>query len=415
MREKLFVKTIIATLLIAQQTITTAQETGLRSQSVSVFIDCDNCDLDHIKREITWVNYVREPKEADIHLLITGEQTGAGGSKVSLFFIGQKKFKEQNDTVSFINLPDDTQEIIRERMVSKIKVGLLHYVKQTPLADYIAADVLIPEESEEVVDKWNNWVFRLSTSGYANGNKNFRQYNIWSSVSANKITEKFKSETYFSNNYSESNFNYDDYSYKSINRSYSFNHQDIFSLTQHWSTGYWFGGNSSTYSNLKYGYYLYPAIEYSLFPYRESTRKQLRVNYSAGPSQRHYNDTTIFNKLDELLWKQNVNLAAEFVQQWGRVWLYATYSNYLHDFSLNRLDFNTSVSLRLLKGLEFYVYAGYSIIHDQIGLPKGEASQEELLLQQRELKTDYSFWANAGLTYTFGNLYNNVVNPRFGN
>jgi len=402
-------------LLILLQQYSKAQETKERKPSLHIFVDCEYCDLNHIKTEITFVNYVREPKEADVHILHTSQRTGAGGERVLLYFIGQKQFQGMHDTIAYTALADDTEAVHRDKMIQHLKIGLIQYLKKTSLLDFLSVDVTLPQEKENVVDKWNNWVFRLSTSGYTNGNKNFREYNMWSSVSANKITEQFKSQTYFSNNYSESNFNYDNYSYKSINRSNSFNHQDLFSLSQHWSAGYWFGGNTSTFSNLKYSYYLNPAIEYSLFPYKESTRKQLRINYSAGPSKRHYNDTTIYNKLEELLWKHNVNLAAEFVQKWGRVWLYSTYSNYLHDFSLNRLSFNTSISLRLLKGLEFYVYCGYSIIHDQVGLPKGDATQEEILLQQRELQSQYSFWGNAGLSYTFGNLYNNVVNPRFGN
>jgi len=29
------------------------------------------------------------------------------------------------------------------------------------------------------------------------------------------------------------------------------------------------------------------------------------------------------------------------------------------------------------------------------------------------MQTDYNLWINAGLSYTFGSIYNNVVNPRF--
>ncbi len=326
-----------------------------------------------------------------------------------------KKFNGQNDTLTFHYLPDDTENTKREYLIHYLKLGLVRYVKDTPLQKYISVDVQLPETEEEVIDKWNNWVFELSASGYVNCDKNYNQFNIWSSVSANRITEKFKTETSVNHSYSETNFEYDDYNYKSLNRSYSISHQDVFSLNEHWSTGLWVGGLSSTYSNIKLKYYVNPAIEYNIFPYKESTRKQIRFNYNIGPNQHFYNDTTIYNKIDEIVFDQNLNIAAEFVQKWGRVWLYVSYQNYLHDFSLNRLSFNTSLNLRIVKGLEFSVYTGYSIIHNQITLPKGDASQEELLLQQRELKTDYSFWANAGLTYTFGNLYNNVVNPRFGN
>jgi hypothetical protein len=55
------------------------------------------------------------------------------------------------------------------------------------------------------------------------------------------------------------------------------------------------------------------------------------------------------------------------------------------------------------------------MIHDQLGLPKGGASTEEILLQTKRLSTQYTYYSSFGLSYTFGSIYNNVVNPRFGN
>ena len=54
-------------------------------------------------------------------------------------------------------------------------------------------------------------------------------------------------------------------------------------------------------------------------------------------------------------------------------------------------------------------------IHDQIHLPREGATREEILLRQRELATDFRYWSFIGLSYTFGSIYSNVVNPRFGN
>lgn len=52
--------------------------------------------------------------------------------------------------------------------------------------------------------------------------------------------------------------------------------------------------------------------------------------------------------------------------------------------------------------------------HDQLNLPKGDASLDEILLRRRELATDYDYHISIGLSYTFGSVYSNVVNPRFG-
>jgi hypothetical protein len=39
---------------------------------------------------------------------------------------------------------------------------------------------------------------------------------------------------------------------------------------------------------------------------------------------------------------------------------------------------------------------------------------EEILMGTGQLATDYSFYGSIGLSYTFGSIYSNVVNSRFG-
>jgi len=54
------------------------------------------------------------------------------------------------------------------------------------------------------------------------------------------------------------------------------------------------------------------------------------------------------------------------------------------------------------------------MIHDQLSLPKGEATLEQVLLRRTMLETNYNYYFSIGLSYTFGSIYSNVVNPRFG-
>jgi hypothetical protein len=72
------------------------------------------------------------------------------------------------------------------------------------------------------------------------------------------------------------------------------------------------------------------------------------------------------------------------------------------------------MDLRLREGLSLTLAGNFSWIRDQITLPRRGATAEEILLRQRQLATNYSYWISVGLTYTFGAIYNNVVNPRFG-
>jgi hypothetical protein len=54
------------------------------------------------------------------------------------------------------------------------------------------------------------------------------------------------------------------------------------------------------------------------------------------------------------------------------------------------------------------------MIHDQLALRKGDLSQEDVLLHRKQLSTQYDYFGSIGLRYTFGSIFSNVVNPRFG-
>ena len=54
-------------------------------------------------------------------------------------------------------------------------------------------------------------------------------------------------------------------------------------------------------------------------------------------------------------------------------------------------------------------------MRDQLSLPKEEATEEEILLRLRALKTADNYFGNVGISYRFGSSLNNVVNPRFDN
>jgi hypothetical protein len=76
------------------------------------------------------------------------------------------------------------------------------------------------------------------------------------------------------------------------------------------------------------------------------------------------------------------------------------------------MTFDSRLSVRVMKGFSVNLSGGFEVINDQISLPKGEASIEEILLGQRQLATNFETNLRFGLSYTFGDLYNNVVNTR---
>jgi hypothetical protein len=113
--------------------------------------------------------------------------------------------------------------------------------------------------------------------------------------------------------------------------------------------------------------------------------------------------------------QHSLSAAYKVVQKWGTIDLNVEYSNYLHDWSKNNLSIEGFFDLRIAKGLSVNFGGGAALIHDQLGLVKGGATTEEVLLRRKVLATQFEYFTSFGLTFTFGSIYNNVVNPRFGN
>ena len=214
-------------------------------------------------------------------------------------------------------------------------------------------------------------------------------------------------------NYSENTYDLGSEILTNVQRSQYWNSRFARSISDHWSIGGFANASSSLFSNHKLFASVYPGIEYNVYPYSESSKHQMRLTYHAGAEQRYYNDTTIYNKLNESLAGNQLSVAYMVQEKWGSITSSVTGTAYFHDFSQNSLRFYTSVDVRLFKGFSFYFSGNLSLIRNQLNLVKGDASDADILLQQRNIASSYTYWGNAGFTYTFGSIYNSIVNPRF--
>jgi hypothetical protein len=181
----------------------------------------------------------------------------------------------------------------------------------------------------------------------------------------------------------------------------------------HWSAGLQVNAASSVTSNLDLGLRVGPAIEYDLFPYSESTRRQVILRYSIGAKSLQYDSLTIYGEIRETLPDHRLVVAAEATQPWGQVYGSAQFSQYLHDLSKNELDVGVGLGWRIVRGLNLNFDIGYSRIRDQINIRRGDATDEDVFLHLRQLQTGYSYYGSIGVSYTFGSIFQNVVNPRF--
>jgi len=387
----------------------------LKEKALKVFLDGRSLQWDYIRTEITFINYVRDRKDADVHVLITTQGTGSGGREYTMAFIGQKQYADLDFTLRYFSSRTDVSDEVRQGIVRYLKKGLAPFVARTPLADKV--DVVFKEEAETlptaVMDKWNFWIFSLNVSGSASGVKTRKSGRFEGNFSANRITPELKIRMSVNTQFDGSTYYLEEETIKSTSERESFNGSIIKSISDHWSAGAWLSLNSSTYSNIKFSYSPSLAVEYSFFPYQECTRRKLYFQYRLSYNAYRYRELTIYDKSSENLLRQALSLNLELTQPWGTAGASIRGSHFLHDWSFNRLELNGSLSFRLFKGLSFWVAGGYSAIHDQIALPKAGATLDQILLIRKDQATTFSYNLSLGLSLTFGSIFSNVVNPRF--
>jgi hypothetical protein len=403
-------------LIVVSISFSQTDNSNIRSGAPNVFIDCSRCDKDFIRKEVTFVNYVWDRNNADVHILFSKQKTGGGGKKYTLSFIGGKDFLGLNDTLSFVQNESDSDDDARKKMVQTIKLGLIKYVSRTPIASKINISFKTPKKGKDsiVKDEWDYWVFRTRLRGFTNGEKSRSFLNLFGSVSANRVTENLKVKISLHGSYNESSFNYSGSDIVSISRYQGLFVSVIKSYNDHFSYGLFTRSYGSIYDNLNYALAIAPGIEYNIFPYSESTSRQLRIGYKLFAGFNNYNEETIYLKDKEFLGSEKLSVTLELVQPWGTMEAEISGAHYFHDFKLNSITLYNEFRINVMKGLTIDLHGRLSFIHDQIALPKGGVDLEEVLLQRKQLETSYEYFASFGFTYSFGSIYNNIVNPRFG-
>jgi hypothetical protein len=387
----------------------------IRLGALKIFIDCRSCDMNYTRQEIPFVNYVRDTREAEVYLLVTNQPAGSGGDQYTIAFQGLQKYEGMNDTLTYTSNPDETWAIIREKKTNMIKMGLMRYIARTPFFDEIDIKNTGEIKQHEIEDKWNNWVFELQTSPQFNAEETYNRIAFYNSFQITRVTPDIKLEMDLNQFTNKQSYIEDDVTTEYVVSSKSLQNLFVKSLGNHWSAGLRFDLESSTSQNYDLNLDFLPTVEYDIYPYSEATHRQFRIMYSIGYEYSNYTDTTIYNMTVEGLFKHSIRAAYQIQKKWGSINFSGSYTNYLDDFSKNRFGFWGYTRLRIVKGLSLSVNAGVTYINNQINLAKGELSEAERLLRLKQQATNFYLNGGVSLSYTFGSIYNNVVNPRFGN
>jgi hypothetical protein len=386
-----------------------------------VFLDCSggDCHEDYLREEVELAEYVRDRADADVHVLVTRADTGAGGQEYTFTFIGLGPFQATSRTLKVTTDAGESEERIRRQLASTLTVGLLTYLapesvpaglEVTAQVDSSAATTGTPS-----TDPWRRWIF--SVNGYMNLEvEQSTSENNWGvSGGADRITPEWKISIGTEYNASEDTFDLDDgEQFSAVRKDWSVNGLTVRGLGEHWSVGGTGYVRSSTFDNIESDIRIAPAVEWNFFPYSMYTRRQLRVFYSIGTSTRSYYEVTLYDKLEETLAGQELSGTYEQREPWGTLEGRAIFSNYFPGFERHRFELDGEVDIRIARGLSLNVEASVSRIRDQLSLPRRDASPEEVLLRLRQLQSDYETRLQVGLEYRFGSRFAAIVNPRFG-
>jgi hypothetical protein len=399
------------------------------TSAVAVYLDCRaSCDFSLIRTEITYVNWVRDREVADVHVLLTSQRAGAGGEQFTAAFLGARQFAGRGDTLTFTTNPTTTGDEQRRGVTRMLALGLVQFVARTTAAQSLRVTRGDTSKTNGAQlptahDPWKAWVFSVSLSGSTDGERAYKSQNVNSRFSANRVTDEWKTNFNYSYSYRGNVVTVQDYDstgvltaeerYENRLRDWNAELGQVMSLTDHWSLGGSVEVASQVFRNQDLRLEAAAGIEYNLFPYSQATRRELVVRYAAGMVGYWYADTTIFDKIRESLPRHFLEIEYRTREPWGSANITAQHRNFLTDATKRTTEINAGFNVRLFRGFSVNANGGYEWIRDQVYLPRGEQDAVDVLLRRRALLSGFQYEMRLGVSYTFGSIYNNVVNPRF--
>lgn len=387
---------------------------------ISVFLDVENWfDRDFVRQQIPVVNYVRDREQSDVHIIVTRHDAGSAGTNYAISFIGNRAFLGIDNELTYWASSNNSSDETRRGYTNILKIGLVTYLSSTSMIDRVLVDFFTDttdasgeDDASDESDSWNSWVFEVYGGGNFGKEEKLSNYSFRTGFFADRVTSQWKIRLrpYFNFN-NRTYFRTEGDIVNSTHR-HGYSAYVVKSLTDRWSLGVFSSGLSSTFHNMKINADLVPAVEWSLFPYQEATRRSLTLAYRMGYGYNNYMETTIFGKDEEWIWAQSLEATIRFQQPWGNVRAGLTGSHFFNDLSKNRVQIYTSVNLRVFQGLSLNLYGNYEIINDLVAIPAGDRSLEEVLLARTQQATSYSISGSVGLSYTFGSRFSAAYNPR---
>jgi len=411
--------TVIFFLFILPQALL-AQGNDSQNSIPNVYLDCGSCDFSYIRTNVTFVNYVRDQSDANIYILINDLGTAGGGREYTLVFSDINMEMNRSDTLKYVSPSTDSGDERRRGLTRYIKVGLVPFVSSTRAMETLDVFYEEPDEDETngetVEDPWNNWVFDIDVRSNMWGESSEFNFGLYNGIEVERITPVWKIRSRARGEIRRRNVELTDRTIN-VNRDWGqYWTMVAYTINDHASIGLFNNLNFSRTRNIALNAELSPAFEYNFFPYTEYEERRFIIQYSLSPAYRKYFNTTIFLKDSEFVMNQELSTRLRYDQRWGRVDIRVGGANYFHDLSINRLEINPSFNVRIVRGLSVSISGRYRLINDQLSLElpsEVDPNDPISIIEGVQRPTAYDYSLSFGLSYTFGSIYNNVVNPRF--
>tara|TARA_B100001175_G_scaffold315752_1_gene328004 strand:- start:578 stop:1777 length:1200 start_codon:yes stop_codon:yes gene_type:complete len=381
-----------------------------QNNKLKAYLDC-RCDQNYLKQQTSFLDHVRDQNLADIEIFILDVRNPTGTRSFEIKIDGNNEYQEISSSVLVSGYANDTSSTLRDKLLNKLKLALVPFLDK---ANY-NLNVDVGSNFDDLTvndDKWKNWVFELSGS-YNDDKEETRKTNRYElEFEVDKLTPDWRIGMEIKRNESKGKYFSNDDVYTSSRKTTSFSGRVVKSVSDHFSAGVFLGAYQNTYENIDLNRYIAPAIEYSFYPYRDVLSKEITLAYRIGVGKRNYIEKTIYGYEKQKLSSQTLSLNIRFRQKWGNISSYLNATQFLNDGTKKRFSLRSDLDLRVFEGLAVRFSGNINLIREQYSLAAVSNSIEELLLQQRQIATDYKTNFSVGLSYTFGSIYNSVINTR---
>ncbi len=384
-----------------------------QSDKIKVFLSC-RCDDDFIKQNTLVFDYVRDRTLSDIEVFVFEITNASGGRNYSFEYKGKNNFQNIENKIS-TDIPKNlTFSEAREQLLKTYKLGMVYFMQNTAFQNQLEVTFHdVETKSDELTtDQWKNWVFEVSGSFNFENETSIKEEEYNLGLGVDRVTEMWRVRSDFGMRRSVKFFSGDEENYSSERKRTFFSGSVVRSLSNHFSTGFFGYYLNDTFRNYRSFVNFSPALEYNFIPYAEVLTREVTLAYKVGYNFYEYFEKTIYGFLNQKMFNQSLTLNLRYREKWGSVYSYLVASQFLDQPDQNRLTLNNNINLRIVRGLSLRISGNFQLIRDQINLPSGEASIEDLLLRQRQISTDFQNRISLGLSYTFGSIFNNIVNTR---